>query len=98
MAASPTIADGELGSPDFEEFLIDPDVDIAPNAPVRTAMLASIPFPYALDLNAGAGDQQVQWLAQTPVGDVHFQGLLAPRQRAEVMWSAAAPCRTALSS
>ena len=43
------------------------------------------PFaPFALDLDAGAIDQQVQWPLGAAVGDVHGQGLLAAGQRAEV--------------
>jgi hypothetical protein len=38
------IADGELGGPNFQRFLIDSDVDPAPDPPLRAAMLAGIPL------------------------------------------------------
>jgi len=42
-------------------LLVNSNVDLAPDAPFRAAMLAGIPLPFALDLDAGAVDQQVQW-------------------------------------
>lgn len=59
-------------------------MDLAPDAPLGAAVLAGVPFPFALDLDPGAVDQQVQRAVRTAIGDVHLQGLLAPRQRAEV--------------
>jgi hypothetical protein len=47
-------------------------------------MLAGVPLAFALDLDPGAVDQQVQRAVRAAVGDVDLQGLLAPRQRAEV--------------
>lgn len=40
-------------------FLIDPDMDLAPDAPFGTAMLAGAPLTFTLDLDARAIDQQV---------------------------------------
>ncbi len=40
----PNVAGGELGRPDFQGFLIDPDVDLAPDPAFGAAMLAGIPF------------------------------------------------------
>ena len=54
------IAGGELGSADFQRLLINSDVDLAPDAPFRAAVLAGVPFAFTLDLDAGAVDQQVQ--------------------------------------
>lgn len=91
------IAGGELRRPDFQCFLINPpfqrmpafacramDVKLALYAPLCAAMLAGVPLAFPLDLDAGAVDQQVQRAVLTAVGNVHLQGLLAPRQRAEV--------------
>lgn len=72
------VAGGELSRPDFQGFLVDPDVDLAPDAPLGTAMLAGVPLAFALDLDPGAVDQQVQRAVRTAVGDVDLQGLLAP--------------------
>jgi len=54
------VAGGELGRTDFQCFLVNSDVDLAPHAPFRATMFACIPLPFALDLDAGAVDQQVQ--------------------------------------
>jgi len=64
--------------------LVDPDVDLAPDPALRTAMLARVPLALDLDLDPRAVDQQVQGAVRTAIGDVHLQGLLASRQRAEV--------------
>jgi hypothetical protein len=42
------------------------------------------PLTFSLDLDARAVDQQVQRAVRAAVGDIDLQGLLAPRQRAEV--------------
>ena len=67
------------GGADFQRFLVNPDVDLAPDAPFGTAMLAGMPLAFPLDLDAGAIDQQVQWPLGAAVGDVHGQGILAAR-------------------
>ena len=54
------VAGGELGSADFQRLLVDSDVDLAPDAAFGAAVLAGIPLPFALDLDACAVDQQVQ--------------------------------------
>jgi len=54
-------------------------------------MLAGVPLPFALDLDASAVNQQVQRAVRTAVGDVDLQGLLAARQRAEVGHSPVQP-------
>jgi hypothetical protein len=53
------IAGGAIGGSDFQRLLINPDEDLAPDAPYRAAMLAGIPLPLAHDFDAGAVDQQV---------------------------------------
>ena len=50
------VAGGELGGADFQCFLIDPDVDLAPDAPFGTAMLAGVPLAFPFDLDPGAVD------------------------------------------
>lgn len=78
------VARSELRRSDFQGLLIDPDVDLAPDPAFCTAMLAGVPLAFALDLDAGAVDQQMQRTIRSTVGDVHLQGFLPPRQRAEV--------------
>jgi len=78
------VAGGEFRRPDLQGLLINSDVDLAPDAALRAAMLAGVPFPFALDLDACAVDQQVQRPLRSAIGDVDLQGLLASRQRAEV--------------
>ena len=51
---------GEFGRPDFQGFLINPDVDLASDPALGATMLAGVPFAYTLGLDAGAVDQQVQ--------------------------------------
>jgi hypothetical protein len=87
---------GELCRADFQRLLVFSDEELAPDAPVGTARLAGVPLPFALDLDpprrfartGGARrldvDQKVQGTFRTPERDVDLQGLLAPRQRAEV--------------
>jgi len=48
------IAAGELDRSDFQCFLIDPEVNLAPDAAFGADMLAGIPLPFALDLDPGA--------------------------------------------
>ena len=55
------VAGRELGSPDFQCLFVNSDVDLAPDAPFRAAVLACIPLPFALDLDPGAVDQEMQW-------------------------------------
>ena len=46
------IAGGELSGTDFECFLINSDVDPAPDASFRAAMFTGVPLSFALDLDA----------------------------------------------
>ena len=54
------IVGGELGGADFQRLLVNSDVDLAPDAPLGAAMLAGVPLAFALDLDPGAVDQEVQ--------------------------------------
>lgn len=46
------VAPGDLNSPDLQCFLVDPEVDLAPDATFWATMLAGVPFAFALDLDA----------------------------------------------
>jgi hypothetical protein len=46
------IAGGELGRPDFQCLLVNSNVDLAPNTAFGAAMLTSVPFTLAFDLDA----------------------------------------------
>jgi hypothetical protein len=78
------VAPGDLDSAELQCFLINPEMDLASDSPLRATTLAGAPFAFALDLGASAVDQLVQRPLWAPVGDVDNQGLLAARQRAEV--------------
>ena len=78
------VACGEPGSPNLQRLLIDSDVDLAPDPTFGAAMLARVPLPLTLDLDANAVDQQVQRTVRSTMGNVHFQVLLATRQGAEI--------------
>ena len=75
---------GDLYSPDLQRFLVDSEVNLAPDPSLGATMLARVPLAFALDLDPGAVDQQVQWALRPTVGDVDGQGLLTAGQRAEV--------------
>ena len=62
---------GELDGTDLQRLLIDPEVDLSPDPPFGTAVLAGIPLPFALDLDAGAVDQQMQRALGAAIGGVH---------------------------
>ena len=78
------VAPGDLDSANLKRLLIDPEVDLAPDAPFRASMLAGVPFALNFELDPGAvrcltvhhevmslkGDEQVQ--RQSP----HFNGVL----------------------
>ena len=71
------VASGDLDSPDFQGFLVNPEMDSAPDPPFGGPMLAGVPLTFALDLDPGAIDQQVQRPLGAAIGDVHGKGLLA---------------------
>ena len=78
------VASGDFDSPDLQRFLIDPEVDLAPDAAFRAAMLACVPRAFPFDLDARAINQQVQQILGAAIGDVDGQGFLTALQRAEV--------------
>ena len=54
------VAFGDFDSADFQRLLIDPEVDLAPDAAFGAAVLAGVPLALAFDLDPGAVDQQMQ--------------------------------------
>ncbi|GAA5063992.1 hypothetical protein GCM10023209_00090 [Roseibacterium beibuensis] len=56
----PDVAAGDFYGADLQRLFVDADVDLAPDAPFRAAMLAGVPIAFTLCLDAGAVDQQVQ--------------------------------------
>lgn len=75
----------DLDGPDLERFLVDLEVDLATNTPLRVAMLASVPF--ALDFDALAVDQHVEQSLRAAVGHVPGKGLLAAAGCAKIRHS-----------
>jgi hypothetical protein len=53
--------------------------DLAQKTALRAAVLAGVPLPFALDLDAGAVDQQVQRPLRAGIGDVDLQGAMGLR-------------------
>lgn len=53
------MASGRFDGPYLQRFLIDRDVNLAPDAPLEAAVPARIPLPFTLRLDTGAVDQQV---------------------------------------
>src|SRR5690606_37550953 len=78
------MAPGDLDSADLQCLLVDSEVDLAPDAPLGAAVLARVPLAFALNLDAGAVDQQVQRPFGATIRNVDGEGLLASAQRAEV--------------
>jgi hypothetical protein len=78
------VAPGDLDGPDLQPFLVNPEMNLAPDPPLGTAVLARVPFAFALDLDTCAIDEQVQRALRPSIRDVHGQRLLASAQRAEV--------------
>ena len=72
------VAGGELRRTDFQGFLVNANVDLAPDPAFGTTVLAGVPLPFALDLDPGAIDQQVQGAVRTSGGDTDLQRLLPP--------------------
>jgi hypothetical protein len=54
------MASGDLGGPDRQRLLVDAEVDLKPDAPLRAAMLAGVALAVTLDLDARAIDLPVQ--------------------------------------
>lgn len=67
----------DLDSPDLQRFLVNSEVNLAPDTPLGTTMFASVPLTFTLDLDPSAINQKVQWAAGASIRDVHSQLLLA---------------------
>jgi hypothetical protein len=90
------VAAGDLDGPDLQCLLVDPEMDLAPDAALGTAMLAGVPLAFSLHLDpprrfARTGgayrldvDQEMQRTLRPPMRNVHGKGLLATAGRAEV--------------
>ena len=78
------VAPGDLDGADLQRFLVDPEVDLAPDAPFGAAVLAGVPLTFALDLDACAVDQQMQRPGSTTVRNGNVQSLLTAALSAEV--------------
>lgn len=78
------VAAGNLDGPDLQRLLINSDVYLSPDAPLGAAVLARVPFAFALGLDAIAVDQQVQRDRAAAVKNGRVQRSLAAAQSAGV--------------
>lgn len=53
------MAPGDLDSADLQRLFIDSEMNLAPDPPLGTAVLAGVPLAFALNLDAGAVNQQM---------------------------------------
>lgn len=53
------VAPGDLDRPNLQCSLVNPEVDLAPDAAFRATVLACVPLAFALNLDARAVNQQV---------------------------------------
>jgi hypothetical protein len=79
----------ELDGPNRQRLIVDTDVYLAADAPLRATVFASVSF--ALTLDAGAVDQEVQRARSAAVGDRHILLTLAAAQGAEVWYAPVHP-------
>ena len=63
------VVPGDLDRPGLQRLLVDPEVDLAPDAPFGATMLARVPLAFAFNLDPGAVDQQVQRASEAQIGD-----------------------------
>lgn len=66
---------------------------LAPHASLGPAMLASMPFALAPDLDPGAVDQKMQQAARAAVGQLHGQRLLTAAQGRDVRHRPVQACK-----
>ena len=74
----------DLDSADLQCFLVNPEVDLAPDTPFGATVFTSVPLAFALDLDPGTIKQKVQRPLGPAIWDVHGECLLETGQRAEV--------------
>lgn len=85
-------AGGELDRPDVGCGYIHGQMNLAPLAPARRAMLAGVPFAIAKELDPGTVHQQVQWAICAAKGDLDGQRLLTTADRTVVRHGPVQPC------
>ncbi|SDE57205.1 hypothetical protein SAMN04488105_10547 [Salipiger thiooxidans] len=79
----------DFNGSDVQCLLVNPEMDLAPDPPLGTAMLAGVPLAFAINPDSGPSaasqgiaqhcperDQQVQRPPGAAMGDVHGKGLL----------------------
>ena len=71
------LAGGELHGPDVGCGRVHGQINLAPLAPARPPMLASVPFAIAKELDPGAIHQQVEGAIHPAIRDLDCQALLA---------------------
>ena len=55
------VAAGDLDRPNFQRFLVDAYVYLAPYAAFRAAMFAHIPLAFTSSFDPRAVDEEIQW-------------------------------------
>jgi len=80
----PGVAAGDLNRSDFQRLRVVTDVDLAPDAALGAAVLASIPFAFTLNLDPCAVDKQVQRALRAAIRNVHRKRPLTSADGAEV--------------
>ena len=78
------LAVGELERSNLKGPLVDGQVNFAPDAPTRPAMLARVPFALTADLDPCAVPKKVQRPARDPIGQLHRHNLLTTAKRREI--------------
>ena len=72
---------GHQRGADLAGVRVHRQMDLAPSAALGPTVLAHLPFAFAIELQAGTVDHQVQWLASAPHRQHNLQSLCAARQR-----------------
>lgn len=84
-------AAGHLDGPDLQRVGIDPKVHLAPLPRLRWPVFLGEPLAFALRLDPGAVNQQVQRVRAGPIGYGDVRTFLSARQRAEVRHRQSSP-------
>ena len=63
------VVPGDLDGSNFQCFIINSEMDLAPDSSFRTTVFAGVPFALSLDLDPGAIYQQVQQTRGAAIGD-----------------------------
>ena len=70
------VAAGDLDRPNFQCFLIDSNMNLAPDASFGDTMLTGIPFALSFGFDTGAVDEQVQRSFGPAIRQAHVQCFL----------------------